>query len=381
MNRLLRSWQRSLPKTTHTTNQRLILEQIEARNLPSVSPDNLISLPFFGDTVDSTVQLLDPTTGALRIPPIVAFPGYHGALVSATGDVNGDGVSDVIVGAQAPNGHVKVFDGATGNLLQSFFAFPGFNGAVNVGSADVNGDHFADVLVTANATNGHVKAFSGRDGSELASFFAFPGFAGQTSVAGADFNHDGLAEIVVGAGAPGVGGRVAIFNADGSVFNPGFFAFPGYDGGIQVLAGDVSGDGTPDIVVGAGDVPGGHVKAFSGVDFSVLQSFIPFGPSVTNGIDVRLADTNGDGVAEVLVYVARGNPPNPSPQPPPHGGGGGGSVVFIGGAVVPIYVPIYYDNSGSDGCGCDVPIDDGPPPDVVSDPAPDPGIPTDDPSA
>lgn len=309
--RLRRRWpstaRTSAPATRRTRPR---LEPLEGREVPAALGDPTIAIAYHNSSSDAIVQLLNTTNDSSRVAPITAFLGFRGALSVAAGDVNGDGVADAIVGAQAPNGHVKVFDGASGALLRSFFSFAGFNGAVNVGGADVNGDGFADVLVTASAISGHVKAFSGQNGTPLSSFFAFPGFYGQTSISGADFDHDGRAELIVGAGAPGVGGRVALFRADGSVYSPGFFASPGFNGTISVAGGDVNGDGTTDIVVGEGKGSiGGFVKVFRSTDFALINAFYPYVLSVTNGANVQMADANQDGLPDIMVTLQGGGHP------------------------------------------------------------------------
>src|SRR5262249_9387441 len=61
--------------------------------------------------------------GSLRFD-LSPFPGFAGGVSVATGDVTGDGVEDVVVGSgPGSRPHVKVFDGATGTEVQSFFAF------------------------------------------------------------------------------------------------------------------------------------------------------------------------------------------------------------------------------------------------------------------
>lgn len=288
---------------------RLRLEMVEARAVPAALATDIAVSSSPGAT-DATAQLLDTTIDAVRVR-VTPFAGYRGPLSVAAGDVNGDGTADLIVGAQAPNGHVKVFDGASGAPLQSFYSFAGFRGAVNVGSADVNGDGYADVLVTASALNGHVKAFAGQNDSLLTSFYAFPGFYGKTSVSGADFDHDGRAEIIVGAGGTGVGGRVALFRDDGSVYSPGFFASPGFGGTVSVAGGDVNGDGAPDIIVGEGKGSmGGMVKVFRVTDFALVNAFLPYAPTVTTGVNVQLADANQDGGLDIMVTLQGGGNPS-----------------------------------------------------------------------
>ena len=66
----------------------------------------------------------------------------------AAGDVNGDGLADIITGAGAGGGpQVKVYDGASFAAFESFYAFNrNFTGGVRVAAADINGDGLADII-------------------------------------------------------------------------------------------------------------------------------------------------------------------------------------------------------------------------------------------
>ena len=108
-------------------------------------------------------------------------PAFGGGVTVAAGDVDGDGRADIITGAGPGGGpHVKVFSGADLSELASFFAYDAaFGGGVNVAAGDVNGDGLADIVTGAGLGGGpHVKVFSGADLSELASFFAYDPHSG-----------------------------------------------------------------------------------------------------------------------------------------------------------------------------------------------------------
>ena len=132
----------------------------------------------------------------------IAYSGFTGGVRVAAGDVNGDGVNDIIAaaGPGGVGGHVKVFDGDNGALINSFFAYDGFAGGVFVAAGDVNGDGIDDIVTGADAgsVGGHVKVFDGDNGALLRSFFAYPGFTGGVRVAAADFNGDAIDDIIAG---------------------------------------------------------------------------------------------------------------------------------------------------------------------------------------
>jgi hypothetical protein len=119
-------------------------------------------------------------------------------------------------------------------------------------------------------------------------------------VAIGDLDGDGLREVVTAAG-PGGGPHIRIWKTDGSVWGGGFFAFDQTEvGGVSVAVGDVDGDGKAEVVVGSGLGAIPRVRIFDGR--GTLKSQIVLGTKpLPGGVQVSVADTNGDGVAEILV--------------------------------------------------------------------------------
>jgi hypothetical protein len=205
------------------------------------------------------------------------FADFNGVIRSAMADVNGDGVLDTayVTGIGGPS-RLRVIDGQTGlDLLPPTAVFGvDFTGGLFVASADFNGDGQADVIVSPDAGGGgRVSIFSFAGGvNRIGDFFGIEdvNFRGGARVAAADINGDGTPDLVVGAGTGG-GPRVALF--DGTTITQAepkklvgdFFAFPGdpanmLRNGVYVAAGDLNGDGKADLIFGAG--PGGGPRVF-----------------------------------------------------------------------------------------------------------------------
>src|SRR5262249_25994459 len=139
----------------------------------------------------------------------------------------------------------------------------------------------------------HVKVFSGADGSQLQSFFAYPAnFAGGVRVAAGFVNADRNADIVTGAGLGG-GPHVKGYSGADNTILQSFMAYdPTFTGGIFVAAGDLNGDGVAEIVTTPGAGGGPHVRAFDGTNGSIYREFLAAPATVLSGLTVAVADFN-----------------------------------------------------------------------------------------
>jgi hypothetical protein len=165
---------------------------------------------------------------------------------------------------------VLVFDGATCARLASFLGItdPNFRGGARPAVGDLNRDGVADVVVAAGYGGG--PRVAGFDGAALgagrgpvklfADFFLFaPDLRDGTYVAIGDIDGDGYGDVIGGAG-PGGAPRVLALSGHDLVTTgtltplADFFAGPtGLRGGVQVAAKDLDGDRRADLVTGSGD--------------------------------------------------------------------------------------------------------------------------------
>ena len=208
------------------------------------------------------------------------FTAYGGPpkWFQAGGDVDGDGFDDLLLGDQGissggffQNGLGEVLSGPSGAVLYTYagtgnFDFLGVNAAIG----DINGDGCDDFAFTAHETSA-------------------------TSTSGAGY-------VIVSSGCTGT----PLFYLDGNTYWPA----PGFGGGAAG-AGDVNADGIPDLLVGApaggfwGSFYFGKVFVLSMADGSVLHAIdgppIPFACYACGGGLSSVGDVDGDGFDDFLV--------------------------------------------------------------------------------
>ncbi|MEW6743704.1 MAG: FG-GAP-like repeat-containing protein [Planctomycetota bacterium] len=235
--------------------------------------------------------------------------GFCGLAVSGAGDVNKDGYADVIVGEPWRSnfaGRARVFSGKTGAVLYQFIGAPTWylgHGVSDAGDLDQDGND--DFLIQSSVA---VTAYSGRTGTSLWSFSItnpYVNFGTQSMSGAGDLNGDGYPDVVLGAGYDGgssEGVAYALSGRNGTVLFTASGDSPGDLFGLSASGlGDVNGDGHADFVVSAADWVSPYVRVISGEEYTASWSNYGPGWPGTHGIPA-FTPSNAPFIGEPITF-------------------------------------------------------------------------------
>jgi len=254
--------------------------------------DNLVSKQGLIITVPqsnsvSSIKVIDTNNKTTE-----AFNAYNdnfkGGSNLATGDLDGDGIDEIITGAGPSGGpHVRIFD-QDGKVKGQFFAYDkNFRGGVNVAVGDLDGDGIDEIITGAGVGGDPQVNIFNSQGKKQGQFFAYgKNFYGGVKVSAGDIDGNGKEEIITGTGKTG-GPQIRIFDQDGKVKGQ-FFAYDkNFRGGVNVGIGDINQDGIDEIITGAGPSGGPHLRVFNAT--GVLQKgFYTYNLDMNGGVNVAV---------------------------------------------------------------------------------------------
>jgi hypothetical protein len=240
-----------------------------------------------------------------------------GWIARVIGDVDGDGVNDFVTSAPTKNlggenaGRIYVYSGRTGELLWKADGSPGDQLGTGIEAAgDINKDGIPDVIGSAPSID-TVYVYSGRDGRVLMTLHGEAKgdtFGAHVASVG-DIDGDGYSDIIVGAPANNAGGRGA-----GRAY-----VYSGKDGHLLLkLTGKRAGDALGSTVAGSSDArhhlllvgaPGAGPRKSGRVyvyrDLTETPAFAfdadPSGVALGYMFLSVLGDVDGDGVPDVFA--------------------------------------------------------------------------------
>lgn len=159
-------------------------------------------------------------------------------------------------------------------------------------SGDVNGDGKQEIIVGSGIGRANEVRVYSTDGALLSSFHPYPNwFSGGVRVAVVDIDADGHGDIVTAPG-PGIEPRVQVFDPVGKKFLNEALAYPKtFLGGVHLAIGDINHDGKQDIIVSPGPGGGPHIRVFDTKMQDEKLDLFAYDADMTDGVSIVVIHT------------------------------------------------------------------------------------------